>query len=70
MSIQAAEHLNGNAPPAVIRVKFGPGETDEIPLDWAEDMLANWRNAEVSNAKTPKFTDALGDCVLRNRQQK
>lgn len=30
--------LNGR-----VYVKFGPRETQEMPLDWAEKMLTEWR---------------------------
>lgn len=28
-----------------VYVKFGAGESDEMPKDWAERMLARWRAA-------------------------
>lgn len=67
MSIEAPEHANGSAPAAPVRVKFGPGATDDIPLDWAEFMLATWRDAEMSGSKPPAFTIILGQAVLRKR---
>lgn len=27
-------------------VRFGPHPTDEMPLDWAEKMLANWKERQ------------------------
>lgn len=31
-------HQNGQ-----VYVRFGPGKTQEMPLEWAEKMLAEWR---------------------------
>jgi hypothetical protein len=28
-----------------IYVKFGPGPTQEMPLEWAEKMLTDWRES-------------------------
>lgn len=67
MSTEAPEHVNGSAPPVPVRVKFGPGTTDDIPLDWAEFMLTTLRNSEVAGQRPPKFTELLGQAVLRNR---
>jgi hypothetical protein len=69
VSIDAPEHVNGSAPPAPVRVKFGPGTTDDIPLDWAEFMLVTWRDAEMKGSKPPSFTAVLGQAVLRTRAQ-
>jgi hypothetical protein len=30
-------------PASKVYVKFGPRETQEMPLDWAEKILTNWR---------------------------
>ena len=34
---------NGNGK---IYVKFGPHETDEMPIDWASAILTNWREKQ------------------------
>ena len=26
-----------------VYVKFGPGDTQEMPIEWAEKMLTDWR---------------------------
>jgi hypothetical protein len=31
-----------------IYVKFGPGPTQEMPLEWAEKMLTEWRQKAPS----------------------
>ena len=53
-------HQNGYAPieitPQPTRVRFGPGETQTIPLDWAEHILTALAQ---DRAKFGKFlTDA------------
>jgi len=66
VSIDAAEQLNGLAPapsPAgEVRVRFGPGNTQTIPLEWAELILSAWRE------RSPKqFGDALAQAALEAR---
>lgn len=46
-------HGNGK-----IYVSFGPGETDEMPLGWAEKMLQGWRETHPT-----QFATALGKVV-------
>jgi hypothetical protein len=29
-----------------VYVKFGPHQTDEMPREWAEKMLANWKERQ------------------------
>ena len=41
-----------------IYVKFGPGETDEMPIEWAEKMLTEWRE------KDPKRWGALLSAIV------
>jgi hypothetical protein len=50
-------HGNGK-----IYVKFGPGDTDEMPREWAEEMLAGWREAHPA-----QFGKALAEVVIRGR---
>ena len=40
MSIEAPEKLNGQHETAPVRVKFGPGKTQDMPIEWASIMLA------------------------------
>ena len=58
-----ADRLNGHTPPAdPPRVRFGPGATQTIPLEWAEAILTAWRE------KSPKqFGDALAAAALEAR---
>ena len=35
-----------SAPNGKVYVKFGPRETQEMPLDWAEKMLSTWRERQ------------------------
>jgi hypothetical protein len=49
-------------PNGKIYVRFGPGETQEMPLEWAEKMLTEWR------AKDPKRWGALlSDIITRGQ---
>lgn len=50
-------HGNGR-----VYVKFGPGETQEMPLEWAEKMLTEWRNRDPS-----RFGKALAEVVTGGR---
>ena len=45
-------HPNGK-----IYVRFGPGESDEMPIQWAEKMLTEWR--EKSPAQWGKMLSAI-----------
>jgi hypothetical protein len=41
------------------RVRFGPGRTQTMPLEWAETMLTAWRE------KSPRqFGDALAQAAM------
>lgn len=41
-----------------VYVKFGPGPTDEMPIEWAVKVLTNWRD------KSPaQFGKALAEVV-------
>lgn len=50
-----SENGDGNGK---IYVKFGPGPTQEMPLDWAEKLLTEWRRNDPS-----KFGKALAAVV-------
>jgi hypothetical protein len=45
-----------------IYVKFGAGETDEMPIEWAERVLTNWRNEHPE-----QFGRALAKVVTAGR---
>lgn len=46
----------------MFHVKFGPGPTQEIPLEWAETMLTRWRE------KAPRqFGEALAAAAMEAR---
>lgn len=59
MSIEAPEKLNGQHETTPAPVRFGTAKGNVFGPDWASWMLTEWRNAELSGAKTPKFSDAL-----------
>jgi hypothetical protein len=45
-----------------VYVRFGPRPTQEMPKEWAEKMLSNWRE------KDPKrFGSALAEVVTGDR---
>lgn len=46
-------------PPDLPRVTFRDGPGGDMPHEWAAFMLRTWRDAEVGNAKPPKFSDVL-----------
>jgi hypothetical protein len=49
-------------PNGKIYVKFGPHETDEMPIEWAVKVLTNWRNKNPS-----QFGKALAEVVTGSR---
>jgi hypothetical protein len=49
-------HANGR-----VYVKFGPGATQEMPIEWAEIMLTEWRE---KNAK--QFGAALASAATES----
>lgn len=59
MSIDAPEAVNGQLKNEPAQVRFGPAKGNTLAPEWAAWMLTEWRNAEVSNAKPPKFSDIL-----------
>lgn len=67
MDIEAQEMLNGQHETAPVRVRFGPGKTQDMPLPWAEFMLAKMREAQESNAKPRPFGDLLAQAAMESR---
>ncbi len=60
--LQDSAQLNRQAVAGEIRVRFGPGFTQTIPLEWAESILSAWRE------RSPKqFGDALAQAALEAR---
>jgi hypothetical protein len=59
MDVETAQngHRNGK-----IYVKFGPGETDEMPIEWAEKMLTEWRQKDPG-----RWGKLLSEIVTRGR---
>ena len=49
-------------PPGKVYVKFGPGVTQEMPLDWAVKMLSNWRERQPA-----QFGKMLAEVVTGQR---
>jgi len=45
MVTDTSDFLNNHTSQAEQRVRFGPGETDTMPLDWAENALT-WLRSE------------------------
>lgn len=45
-----------------IYVKFGTGDTDEMPIEWAEKMLIAWRNSNPN-----QFGKALVEAAVKGR---
>jgi hypothetical protein len=50
------------APNGKVYVKFGPGVTQEMPLDWAVKMLSNWRERQPA-----QFGKMLAEVVTGQR---
>jgi hypothetical protein len=67
MSIDAPETLNGQPVNTPIRVKFGPGKTQEIPISWAEYILHAMYTAQRENAKPQKFGDLLQAAAMEGK---
>ena len=64
MSETTTQTLNGPADPEPARVRFRHGQGGDLPHEWAAWMLTEWRDAEMSNAKAPKFSDVLQRAAL------
>jgi len=56
---QRAVLANGQHPAAPVRVGFGPGKTQNVPIEWAEFMLNHMYDTQKSNAKPKQFGDLL-----------
>ena len=52
------EKLNGTAAPEPVRVRFGPGKSQTMPIEWAEHILT-----ALAEDKT-KFGKFLTDAAL------
>jgi hypothetical protein len=52
---------NGHAPPEEVKVRFGRGETDTMPLVWAEKILT-----ELRATRPAQFGKLLSAAVLGN----
>ena len=61
---QTMQQANGRADLEPARVRFRDGQGGDLPHEWAAWMLTEWRDAEVGNAKTPKFSDVLQRAAL------
>ena len=63
---QTTQQANGRdqAPAPRARVRFRDGQGGDLPHEWAAWMLTEWRDAEVGNAKAPKFSDVLQRAAL------
>jgi hypothetical protein len=42
-----------------VRVSFGPGNTQDMPIEWAEHMLTEW-----ARTHPPQFGKALTEAAL------
>jgi len=62
MSAETFDMADGQVQNGSARVRFGPGNTQVMPLEWAEMMLSAWRE------RSPKqFGDALARAALEAR---
>lgn len=52
---------NGAREPRIY-VRFGPLPTDEMPIEWAEKMLTNWRDKNRA-----QFGKALVEVIAGSR---
>ena len=59
VSIEAPDQLNGQRETVPVQIPFGPAKGNRFGPEWASWMLTEWRQAEVSGAKNPKFSDVL-----------
>ncbi len=58
---------NGRVETAPIRVSFGPGKTQNMPLEWAQFMLNKAYELEKSGSKPAKFSDLLASAGMEAR---
>ena len=49
------------------RVRFGPGETQTMPLDWAEHILTDMLHDERSGRKPRPFSVLLSAAAMAER---
>lgn len=63
-----ADTLNGQAPAAPVRVRFGPRPNQDMPLSWAEYMLSEMREAQASNRKPEPFGTLLARAAMEAGQ--
>jgi hypothetical protein len=61
-TIEAPEKLNGDLDFAPVRVRFGPGRTQTMPLEWAECMLSRLRESQRK-----RFGDLLAEAALEGK---
>lgn len=57
---------NGRVETAPVRVKFGPRPNQDMPLPWAEFMLAKMREAQENNTKPRQFGDLLALAAMES----
>lgn len=62
------ETLNGQAPAVLVRVRFGPRPTQDMPLPWAEFMLNQLREAQAENRKPESFGVLLARAAMESGQ--
>ena len=67
MSIEAPEMANGRVETAPIRVAFGPGKTQNMPLEWAQFMLNKAYELEKTGSKPVKFSELLASAGMEAR---
>lgn len=51
-------------PPDPCRIEFRDGPGGDMPHEWAVYMLTSWYMAERTNAKPPRFSEALKSAVV------
>lgn len=67
MTIEAPELANGQHKTEPVRVKFGPGKTQEIPLAWAEFILTTMWQAQKDNGKPLSFGTLLQAAAMEGK---
>jgi hypothetical protein len=61
-TIEDLDKLNGQVEAPPVRVRFGPGRTQTMPLEWAEAMLSAWRDTDPK-----RFGAALAKAAMEAR---
>jgi hypothetical protein len=64
---EAPETLNGQPVDTPVRVKFGPGKTQEVPLAWAEFMLSTMYEIQKKGGKPMTFGGLLQLAAMESR---